>query len=84
MADRQKRRILGFHENKPVRAVLRLSNGVLQMNPENRLWSLMLGQVGHSALVLDGYTGCMNIQGFRRLLNGLSVLRIGRANTRYV
>ena len=66
-ADRQKRRILGFHENQPLRAVLRLCNGVLQINPENRLCSPSHGQAGHSALVLDGYTGCTNIHGFNQV-----------------
>jgi len=47
MADRQ---ILGLHENKPLRAVLRLSNGVLQINPENRLCGPSHDQAGPSGL----------------------------------
>ncbi len=68
MADSQ---ILGFHENRPLRAVLMLCHGVLQINPENRLCSLMLGQTGIPARVLDGYTGCTNIQEFHQIIGQL-------------
>jgi len=34
-------------------------------------------------LLLYGYTGVTKLQGFYQSLNGLSALRIGRANTRY-